>query len=186
MLGTVTLEVLDRLPHRPGRGEGPAAPSPRMPCTMFPDSLRALPRRPSSAQTLGFRRIVAVPLLTLIIKHYTWHWAFGALGIAGLVWAVPGSAFRAGRHAGRSAGQRASRRRSGFPTGNLLTCPQHSFAVCCAGFASYWGLALGLTWFTSYLVTGLGFSQEVGGNLTILRGSSRRRGADRPATSRSA
>jgi hypothetical protein len=41
-------------------------------------------------------------------------------------------------------------------------------AACCAGFASYWGLALGLTWFTSYLVGGLGYSQKVGGNLSIL------------------
>jgi MFS transporter, ACS family, D-galactonate transporter len=49
----------------------------------------------------------------------------------------------------------------------LLTCPS-ILAVCCTGFASYWGLALGLTWFTSFLVDGLGYSQEVGGNLSIL------------------
>jgi hypothetical protein len=49
----------------------------------------------------------------------------------------------------------------------LLTCPS-ILAACCAGFASYWGLALGLTWFTSYLVGGLGYSQKVGGNLSIL------------------
>ena len=49
----------------------------------------------------------------------------------------------------------------------LLTCPS-IVAVCCTGFASYWGLALGLTWFTSYLVDGLGYSQKVGGNLSIL------------------
>ena len=49
----------------------------------------------------------------------------------------------------------------------LLTCPS-IVALCCTGFASYWGLALGLTWFTSYLVDGLGYSQTVGGNLSIL------------------
>ena len=54
-----------------------------------------------------------------------------------------------------------------MPYRYLLTCPS-IVAVCCAGFASYWGLALGLTWFTSYLVDGLGFSQTMGGNLTIL------------------
>ena len=53
------------------------------------------------------------------------------------------------------------------PYRRLLTCPS-IVAACCAGFASYWGLALGLTWFTSYLVDGLGYSQTVGGNLTIL------------------
>ena len=54
-----------------------------------------------------------------------------------------------------------------MPYRYLLTCPT-IVAACCAGFASYWGLALGLTWFTSYLVDGLGFSQKVGGNLSIL------------------
>ena len=44
-----------------------------------------------------------------------------------------------------------------------MDCPS-IVAACCAGFASYWGLALGLTWFTSYLVEGLGYSQTVGGN----------------------
>ena len=66
-------------------------------------------------------------------------------------------------------------RRSARPVGGdervpyryLLTCPS-IVAACCAGFASYWGLALGLTWFTSYLVGGLGYSQKVGGNLSIL------------------
>jgi sugar phosphate permease len=41
-------------------------------------------------------------------------------------------------------------------------------AACCTGFATYWGLALGVTWLTSYLVEGLGYSQTVGGNLTAL------------------
>ena len=54
-----------------------------------------------------------------------------------------------------------------MPYRYLLTCPS-IVAACCAGFASYWGLALGLTWFTSYLVDGLGYSQKVGGNLSIL------------------
>jgi sugar phosphate permease len=54
-----------------------------------------------------------------------------------------------------------------IPYRYLLTCPS-ILAVCCAGFASYWGLALGLTWFTAYLVDGLGFSQTMGGNLFIL------------------
>ena len=49
-----------------------------------------------------------------------------------------------------------------MPYRYLLTCPT-ILAVCAAGFASYWGMALGLTWFTSYLVAGLGFSQKLGG-----------------------
>ena len=46
-----------------------------------------------------------------------------------------------------------------MPYRYLLTCPS-IIAACCAGFASYWGLALGLTWFTSYLVGGLGSARR--------------------------
>ncbi|HYC65226.1 MAG TPA: MFS transporter, partial [Reyranellaceae bacterium] len=35
-------------------------------------------------------------------------------------------------------------------------------------FASYWGLALGLTWFVAYLVEGLGYTQTVAGYLFVL------------------
>jgi ACS family D-galactonate transporter-like MFS transporter len=49
----------------------------------------------------------------------------------------------------------------------LLTCPS-IIAACCAGFVTYWGLALTLTWFTSYLVDGLGYSQSTGGDLSVL------------------
>ena len=48
-----------------------------------------------------------------------------------------------------------------------MDCPS-IVAACCTGFASYWGLALGLTWFTPYLVDGLGFSQTLGGDLSVL------------------
>ena len=40
--------------------------------------------------------------------------------------------------------------------------------MCCAGFACYWGLALGLTWFTAYLIDGLGYSQTMAGDLSML------------------
>jgi MFS family permease len=167
MLGTVSLEVLIACRVVLGAGEGPAAPvATHAMYKWFPDSLRGLPTA-IIAQGSAFGVIVAVPLLTLVIKHYSWHWAFGALGIAGLVWVVLWLVF--GREGtlvdppvseAVAGGDRVAYR-------YLLTCPS-ILAICCAGFASYWGLALGLTWFTSYLVAGLGFSQEVGGNLTVL------------------
>ena len=40
--------------------------------------------------------------------------------------------------------------------------------MCCAAFACYWGLALGLTWFTAYLIDGLGYSQTMAGDLSML------------------
>ena len=167
MLGTVSLEVLIACRIILGAGEGPAAPvATHAVYKWFPDSLRGLPTA-IIAQGSALGVIIAVPALNWIIVNYSWHWAFGALGIVGLLWAVLWLIFgREGtlvdppvRHAA-GGGERV-------PYRYLLTCPS-IVAACCAGFASYWGLALGLTWFTSYLVGGLGYSQKLGGNLSIL------------------
>lgn len=167
MLGTVNLEVLIACRIILGAGEGPAGPvATHAIYKWFPDSQRGLPTA-IIAQGSALGVIVAVPLLNWIIINYSWHWAFGALGIAGLLWAALWLAFgREGTlqdapiNESGSTGERV-------PYFRLLTCPT-IVAVCCAGFASYWGLALGLTWFTSYLIDGLGFSQKVGGNLFVL------------------
>ncbi len=167
MLGTVSLEVLIACRIVLGAGEGPAAPvATHAVYKWFPDSLRGLPTA-IIAQGSALGVIIAVPALNWIIVNYSWHWAFGALGIVGLLWAVLWLIFgREGtlvdppvRHAA-GGGERV-------PYRYLLTCPS-IVAACCAGFASYWGLALGLTWFTSYLVGGLGYTQKLGGNLSIL------------------
>ena len=167
MLGTVSLEVLIACRIVLGAGEGPAAPvATHAIYKWFPDSLRGLPTA-IIAQGSALGVIVAVPALNWIIVNYSWHWAFGALGIVGLLWAVLWLVF--GREGTlvdapvSDAGGSDER----VPYRYLLTCPT-ILAACCAGFASYWGLALGLTWFTSYLVDGLGYSQKVGGNLSVL------------------
>ena len=166
MVGAVSIEVLIACRIILGAGEGPAAPvATHAIYKWFPDSLRGLPTA-IIAQGSAFGVIVAVPLLNRIIVNYSWHWAFGALGIAGLIWTVLWLIFgREGTLVDAPVGQNGSGER--VPYRYLLTCPS-IVAVCCAGFASYWGLALGLTWFTSYLVKGLGFSQQVGGDLTVL------------------
>jgi MFS family permease len=166
MLGTVSLEVLIACRIVLGAGEGPAAPvATHAMYKWFPDSLRALPTA-IIAQGSAFGVIVAVPLLTIIIKNYTWHWAFGTLGIAGFIWVVLWLIFgREGTLVDPPVSAAAGGDR--VPYRYLLSCPS-ILAICAAGFSSYWGLALGLTWFTSYLVAGLGFSQEAGGNLTVL------------------
>lgn len=170
MLGTVSLEVLIACRIILGAGEGPAAPvATHAIYKWFPDSLRGMPTA-IIAQGSALGVIVAVPVLNFIIVHYSWHWAFGALGIAGLLWT--GLWLMFGRE-GTLVDPPVSDPNSALgmhervPYRYLLTCPS-IVAACCAGFASYWGLALGLTWLTSYLVGGLGYSQEVGGNLSIL------------------
>jgi ACS family D-galactonate transporter-like MFS transporter len=165
MLGTVSLEVLIACRIVLGAGEGPAAPvATHAIYKWFPDQLRGLPTA-IIAQGSAFGVIIAVPLLNRLIERYSWHWAFGALGIVGLLWSVAWLIFgREGTLIDKPVSESGSDER--IPYRYLLTCPS-ILAACCAGFASYWGLALGLTWFTSYLVAGLGYSQKVGGDLTV-------------------
>jgi MFS family permease len=54
-----------------------------------------------------------------------------------------------------------------IPYFRLLT--SRTFIGCVAAtFGAYWALSLGLTWFTSFIVTGLGFTQEQAGFISIL------------------
>ena len=32
--------------------------------------------------------MIALPLLNWVIVRWTWHWAFGALGLVGLIWSA--------------------------------------------------------------------------------------------------
>jgi MFS family permease len=165
MLGTVSFELLIACRIVLGAGEGPAAPvATHAAYKWFPDHLRGLPTA-IIAQGSALGVIIAVPALNWIIVRYSWHWAFGALGIVGLLWTVLWLLFgREGTLVDAPVSENGGER---VPYRYLLTCPS-ILATCCAGFASYWGLALGLTWFTSYLVGGLGYSQKVGGDLSVL------------------
>lgn len=167
MLGMVSFEMLIACRIVLGAGEGPASPvALHAIYKWFPDHLRGLPTA-IIAQGSALGVIVAVPTLNWIIVNHSWHWAFGALGIAGLVWVALWLMFgREGTLVDTPQGATEGTVER-IPYWRLLTCPS-ILASCAAGFASYWGLALGLTWFTSYLVDGLGYSQTVGGNLTIL------------------
>ena len=166
MLGTVSIEVLIASRIILGAGEGPAGPvATHAVYKWFPDSLRGLPTA-IIAQGSALGVIIAVPALNWIIVNHSWHWAFGALGIVGLMWSVLWLIYgREGTLVDPPVSDAGGKEH--VPYRYLLTCPS-IIAACCAGFASYWGLALGLTWFTSYLVAGLGYTQNVGGNLSIL------------------
>src|SRR5260370_36971575 len=132
-------------------GEGPAAPvATHALYKWFPDQLRALPTA-IIAQGSAFGVIVAVPALNWIIVNYSWRWAFGALGIAGLVWVVLW--LMLGRE-GTLTDAPASHNGGGdqrIPYLRLLTCPT-ILAICVAGVSLYSGLPLCLTSFISYLV----------------------------------
>ena len=141
-----------------GAGEGPGAPvALHSTYKWFPNELRTLPTA-IVVQGGGMGILIALPLLNWIIVRYSWHWAFGVLGLAGLVWT--GAWFLFG-HEGSVSAPAAE---NGPPIteriayGELLLSPT-VIACWCASFGAYWGLSQALSWQGAFLIKGLGLSQ---------------------------
>jgi len=106
-----------------------------------------------------------VPALNWLIVNYSWHYAFGALGVVGLLWIVAWLILGREGPLVHTAARAAAEVR--IPYLSLLT--SRTFIGCVAAtFGAYWALSLGLTWFTSFIVQGLGFSQQQAGYVSIL------------------
>ncbi len=165
MVGTVSLTTLIACRVVLGAGEGPAYPvALHATYKWFPNELRTLPTA-IIAQGAGIGIMVALPLLNLIIVRYSWHWAFAALGIAGLLWSFAWALLgREGRLAQSEAAQPVGER---MPYGRLLLNPT-IIASWCAFFGAYWALSLSLSWQAAYFVQGLGFAQGQAGPLTAV------------------
>lgn len=165
MVGTVGLTTLLICRIILGAGEGPAfAVAVHAVYKWFPDEKRTLPTAILS-QGSAFGVIVTVPALNWLIVHYDWHYAFGALGVAGLLWvALWWLLGQEGPLADAFPGTPAE---APIPYARLLT--SRTFVGCVAStFGAYWVLSLGLTWFTPFIILGLGFSQEQAGFISIL------------------
>jgi MFS transporter, ACS family, D-galactonate transporter len=148
-----------------GAGEGPAfSVAAHAIYKWFPDEKRTLPTAILS-QGSAFGVVLAVPALNWIIVHHTWHYAFAALGIVGLMWVAAWFVWGKEGPLVQTVAMAAAEPR--IPYFQLLT--SRTFIGCVAAtFGAYWALSLGLTWFTSFIVTGLGFSQEQAGWISIL------------------
>jgi MFS family permease len=148
-----------------GAGEGPAAAvAAHAIYKWFPNEKRTLPTAVLS-QGSAFGIILAVPALNWLIVHYNWHYAFGALGVAGLIWVVAWLVL--GKEGPLVPTAVAAAEEQRIPYFRLLT--SRTFLGCCAAsFGAYWALSLGFTWFTPFIVKGLGFSQEQAGLISIL------------------
>src|SRR5215467_3013448 len=93
MIGTVGFAAIAACRIALGAGEGPAYPvALHSTYKWFPNELRTLPTA-IVAQGAGIGILVALPLLNWVIVRYSWHWAFGVLGIAGLAWTAAWLAF---------------------------------------------------------------------------------------------
>jgi MFS family permease len=164
MVGTVGFSTLLICRIILGAGEGPAAAvAVHAIFKWFPDEKRTLPNAILS-QGSAFGVIVAVPTLNWVVVNYGWHYAFGTLGVVGLMWVVAWLFLGEEGPLVETSTQAAQRK---IPYVQLLT--SRTFAGCVAStFGAYWALSLGLTWFTPFIVNGLGFSQQQAGFVSIL------------------
>ena len=165
MLGTVSFTTLLICRVILGAGEGPAgAVAVHAVYKWFPNEKRTLPTAVLS-QGSAFGVILAVPALNWVIVNYDWHYAFGALGVIGLMWVVAWLILGKEGPLVQTVAMAAADPR--IPYSRLLT--SRTFIGCCAAtFGAYWALSLGLTWFTPFVVKGLGFSQTDAGWISIL------------------
>jgi MFS family permease len=166
MVGTVGLTTLMACRIALGAGEGPAYPvALHSAYKWFPDAQRTLPTALIS-QGAGVGVLLALPALNWIIVHYSWHWAFGILGIIGLIWTLAWLVF--GREGSLAEASKAFKGlHADVSYRDLLACPT-IVASWCAFFGAYWGLSLAISWQTPYLVNVLGFSQQEVGLLSAL------------------
>src|SRR4030088_2086538 len=165
MVGTVSFTTLLICRVILGAGEGPAfSVAVHAIYKWFPDEKRTLPTAILS-QGSAFGVILAVPALNWIIVHHSWHYAFGALGVVGLMWVVAWLVMGREGPLVQTGAEAADPPR--VPYFQLLT--SRTFIGCCAAtFGAYWALSLGLTWFTPFIVKGLGFLQKDAGWISVL------------------
>ena len=165
MLGTVSFTTLLICRVILGAGEGPAASvAVHAIFKWFPDEKRTLPTAVLS-QGSAFGVILAVPALNWVIVNHSWHYAIGALGVVGLLWAL--AWFAMGQEGPLAETSTAAAAEPQIPYIRLLT--SRTFVGCIAStFGAYWALSLGLTWFTPFIVKGLGYSQQQAGFISIL------------------
>ena len=128
-----------------GAGEGPAfSVAAHAIYKWFPDEKRTLPTA-IIYQGSAFGVILAVPALNWIIVNHSWHYAFGALGVVGLMSVVAWLMLGKEGPLVQTVAMAAADPR--VPYFQLLT--SRTFIGCCAAtFGAYWALSLGLTWFT--------------------------------------
>jgi MFS transporter, ACS family, D-galactonate transporter len=141
-----------------GAGEGPAVPvALHSAYKWFPNELRTLPTA-VIVQGGAVGIMVALPLLNWVIVDYSWHWAFGVLGIAGLLWTAAWLVFgREGSLVSRTAV--VTEPTPGPVSYGKLVFSPTILASWCAAFGANWGLSQALSWQGAFLIKGLGFAQ---------------------------
>jgi MFS transporter, ACS family, D-galactonate transporter len=167
MLANVGLATVVACRVALGAGEGPAAPvALHSAYKWFPNELRTLPTA-IVVQGGAVGILVALPLLNWVIVNYSWHWAFGVLGIAGLAWTAAWLVLGREGSLTAAAARDATPRLDRIAYRQLLLSPT-VIACWCASFGAQWGLSQALSWQGAFLIKGLGFAQGSIGLLCAL------------------
>ena len=167
MLGVVSLPTLLASRIILGAGEGPAYPvALHAVYKWFPNDARAFPTGfVSIGGPLGIG--LAAPLLTWIILTYSWHAAFGFLGIVGFIWVaiwiVVGKEGPLDAHQAEAGAAGLSH----VPYAALLTS-RTFLGVTLAGYAAYWAVTLAVVWLPSFLIKAAGYSPTQTGWIVML------------------
>jgi MFS transporter, ACS family, D-galactonate transporter len=167
MIGTAGFATIMACRIALGAGEGPAYPvALHSTFKWFPNELRTLPTA-VIAQGAGVGVMVALPLLNWIIVRHSWHWAFGALGIAGLIWCALWAALGREGPLTAAAAERAGSAPHRIAYARLVLSPT-ILACWAASFGAQWGLSQTLAWQGAFLIKGLGLKQGAVGLIGAL------------------
>ena len=136
-----------------GIAEGPAWPvAVHALYKWFPDEKRTLPVS-IIGQAAGVGLVLAGLIIPAVTSHWGWRANFELLGAVGLVWLLLWLPLGREGTLGEAHGDQGIKR-VGY--GRLLS-DKTLLACIFAHFASYWSLALSLTWMAVYLQKGLGY-----------------------------
>ncbi len=167
MVGTIAFGTLVACRIALGAGEGPATPvALHSTYKWFPNELRTFPTA-IIVQGGAIGVMVALPLLNWVIVRYSWHWAFGVLGIVGLAWCALWLAFGREGSPATVAVQDGPSAPAGVSYGQLLLNPT-VLGCWSAAFGANWALSLALSWQGAFLIKGLGLAQSSIGLLGAL------------------
>ncbi|GGY50708.1 MFS transporter [Streptomyces tanashiensis] len=108
---------------------------------------------------------VAAPALSAVISGWGWRWAFGTVGVIGLVWAAVWRRYGSEGPLAPPVGGARGREDAEVPEVPLRrVLLSGTFLTACAGsFAAYWLMSSKLTWLPDYLETVLGWDAHRAG-----------------------